>query len=389
MARTGPDAPPNVANETAVAGDKAIHREMLQLGMLVVIAILGFFFTRSVASSNRATTFRDAEAWFERGEQLLAAGRMDEAIESLRRASVRNRFDRRYALGLAHALAQKGDSDAARAALLTLREASPEDAEINLELARLAARRQDVTDATRFYHNALYAAWPAGSESARRQVRLELVEFLLQHGQTARGVAELLAMTGDLPDDAGTHVRVAQLFARAGDARRALDHFERALRLAPTDDAALVGAGASAFALADFARARRYLRQAHALGSEASRMRDVAEFVLSNDPVARGIGAPERRRRLRTSLDYLQDRLTGCSSGLATPAAGPVSPMLEEVDALRRQLQQRAPVDQDLIEAGVGLFDRIERHLAVACAPMTARDEALASIARRAVGESR
>src|SRR5690349_4578909 len=101
--------------------DALIHREILQIGVLMLIAVVSFFVTRAVAANNREQTFRDAEAWYGHGQQLLAAGRVEEAIASLRRASVRNRYERKYALALARALSEQGDTEAARATLLTLR----------------------------------------------------------------------------------------------------------------------------------------------------------------------------------------------------------------------------------------------------------------------------
>ena len=60
---------------------------------------------------------------------------------------------------------------------MTLRESEPEDREINLQLARLAASRQDVTEALRFYHNALYAPWPNehGWRAAGRETRARAI----------------------------------------------------------------------------------------------------------------------------------------------------------------------------------------------------------------------
>ena len=124
-----------------------IHREMLQLGVLILVAVAAFFVTRAVAASNRDMSLRDAAEWYRRGQQQIDAGAFDDAVDSFRRATVRNRTDKRYVLALARALALKHDDEAARSALLTLRESAPEDAEINLELARLAAHRQDVTEA--------------------------------------------------------------------------------------------------------------------------------------------------------------------------------------------------------------------------------------------------
>ena len=188
------------ANDT-VERTALIHREIFQLTVLILVAIGAFLLTRAVAASNREMSLRDAAEWYRQGQQAIEAGRVDDAIDSLRRATVRNRSDTRYVLALARALALKGDDDAARSVLLTLRESTPEDPDINLQLARLAAARQDVTDALRFYHNALYAPWPADQADARRRVRLELIRFLLTHDQASRALSELLALSTDLPDD--------------------------------------------------------------------------------------------------------------------------------------------------------------------------------------------
>lgn len=172
--------------------DALIHREFFQVAILIAIAVAGFFLTRAIAASTRSIAMADAEGWFERGQQQMAAGQVDAAIESLRRASVRNRSDRRYALALARALARNGDVEAARGALLTLRDASSENLEINVQL----------------------------------------VELLLESGQNGRALSELMALTSGLPDDAAVHVRVARLFERAGDSRHAREQYERAQALA-------------------------------------------------------------------------------------------------------------------------------------------------------------
>ena len=167
-----------------------IHREILQVGVLLIVAVAAFFVTRAVAASNRDMSLRDAAEWYRRGQQQIEAGELDDAIDSFRRATVRDRDEKRYVLALAQALALKRDDDAARGVLLTLRESAPEDPDINLQLARLAAARQDVTEALRFYHNALYAPWPTEQADARRQVRFELIRFLLTHDQTGRAQSQ-------------------------------------------------------------------------------------------------------------------------------------------------------------------------------------------------------
>lgn len=220
-----------------------VHREVIQLVLLIVVAVAAFWVTRAVAASNRGMSLSDAAAWFERGQREMSAGHLDLAVDALRRATVRNRTDRRYLLALAHALALTGDADAARRELLALREAAPEDADINLELARLAAGRDDATEAVRFYHNALYAPWASEASEARRRVRLELVRFLLTHRQPARATAELVALSTDLPDDVSHHLELARLFEQAatttGDSsstRRRSDSMPMPTRRSPAPD---------------------------------------------------------------------------------------------------------------------------------------------------------
>jgi len=289
-----------------------IHREIFQLSGLILVAIVAFLLTRAVAASNRDMSLRDAAEWFRRGQQEIAAGQIDNAIESFRRSTVRDRNDKRYVLALARALALKRDDEAARSALLTLRESAPEDPDINLELARLAAGRQDVTEALRFYHNALYAPWPSEQADARRRVRFELIKLLLTQNQTSRALSEVLALSTDLPDDAPLRLEVAQLFAKAGDNGHALDQFQRALRLAPENGEGLAGAGQAAFQLGDYVRARTYLRRAPADAEEVRNTREVVDLVLSNDPLANRLGSAERRRRLVANFSYAQRRLNTC-----------------------------------------------------------------------------
>src|SRR3954447_21094782 len=137
-----------------------VHRRTVQLILLVTVAVAAFFVTRAIAASNRAMELRDAAEWFRRGQEQMAHGTAGDAIVSFRRATARNRREKRYVLALASALAHERQYDAARSALLALRESSSEDPDVNLQLARLSAARQDVSEAVRYYHDTLYAPWP-------------------------------------------------------------------------------------------------------------------------------------------------------------------------------------------------------------------------------------
>jgi Flp pilus assembly protein TadD len=337
----------------------------------MVAAVGAFFLTRAVAANNRTMSVEDAAAWYARGQRALADGKIDDAVEAFRRATVRDRGDRTYVLALAGALTRNHDDDAARSLLLTLREGDPEDAEINLELARIAAGRHDLTEALRFYHNALYAPWTADRQDARRAVRVELIRFLLEHRQQTRAVGELMALTSDVPggvDRADAHDQLGTLFAQAGDDAHALDQFQRALRDTPDDADALAGAGEAGFRLGRYPLARSYFNRAHTRGDTP----EIVEHVLGDDPLGGRIPLAERRRRLSADVDYVNGRLAACGD----------ESFDDDIRALSGQLQGRPPIGEDGIEAGVDLVARAAGRIVERCPNPTPFDRALVLIGR-------
>jgi tetratricopeptide (TPR) repeat protein len=367
-----------------------VHRETIQLAALIVVAVAAFVLTQAVAANNRDLSVRNAAEWYRRGQQSVMSGRIDDAIDAFRRATVRNRTNRTYVLALARTLTLKGDYDSARRILLTLRESAPEDAELNLDLGRLAAARQDVTEVLRFYHDALYAPWPIDQAETRRTVRLALIRFLLTHNEAGRAQSELLAASADLPDDAPHHVELAKLFARAGDARNALVHFQRALRVAPDNRDASAGAGTAAFHLGQYSLAQRYLRQVPSQIEDAQDVRAIVDLVVSRDPTAARIGSRERRRRLDADVSYAQQRLADCLAGREPKPASVDEPTLVgELQTFERQLRRPAALDQDTIESGVDLIGRVEQEVLEHCGSPTPVDHALVLIARQHAVDSR
>lgn len=368
-------------NDPGSVVNARVHRELFQLLALIALAIAAFLVTRAIAISNREMTLGDAAEWFRRGQRAMDDGRVDDAIDALRRATVRDRDDRRYVLTLAQALALKHDQDGARSILLTLRESEPEDREINLQLARLAVARQDVTEALRFYHNALYAPWPNEMAGARRAVRLELARFLLGHAQAGRAVAELLALGADMPDELALHLELGQLFADAGDQPHARDQFQRALRQDPDNRAALAGAGLAAFGMADYAAARSWLRRLPPEADDARAARELTDLILSRDPLATRLGAAERRQRLAADIGYVEQRIRACiDDGHGSDASAALA---TEAQAFAGELARPGGLDQDTVETGVDLIDRLEADIAQRCGPATPLDRALALIGRR------
>jgi len=363
---------------------RLIQREVILLVVLAVIASGAFVFTREIARREHATSLADAAEWFAIGERQLREGRADAAVGSLRRATSRHRDNRRYVLTLARALAANGQQDEARAALLRLRELVPDDPDVSIELARLAAGRQDVVEAQRFYQNALYGIWAPGREHERLQLRVELIGMLLQHEDRGRALSEVVALSTNLPDAAPARTEAGQLFLAAGDPARALDQFTRALQLAPGDDDALAGAGEAAFALGDYAGVRRYFSRAANLPERLAEIGAVAQRVVDEDPLAPRLTLAARRARLQAAVSRAIARVDQC---LATrpSAAGTLDPLRAELDQMAPSIQIGVLRDQpELVDHGLDLVYRAQRAAADACGgPQDPEDRALLLIGER------
>jgi tetratricopeptide (TPR) repeat protein len=254
--------------------------------------------------------------------------------------------------------------------LLKLRESSPENGEINLELARMAAKMGDVPEAVRYYHNALYGVWPdrdSPLDQRLRDVRAELIELLIEDGEATSALSELLILSRDIPDTVGEHVRTGQLFLKNQDASRGLEHFSHALRLDRNSVDALIGAGLSEFELNKYSAAVRHLDAAFRLGAHsetAADALDVSKRVLADDPLAPDIGAESRVRRLLRGLKRADERLATClakgNSGSALVASR-LNALQAEVASLKPQLTAaQTRRDPDLIRSGLGVLYRVE-----------------------------
>lgn len=360
-----------------------VRHEMVQLTGLIAATIIAFFLTRTVAAGNRDNALRDADTWYRHGRAAMTAGRLDEATDAFRRAAARRRGERTYGLALASALASRGDAAAARQQLLVLRESAPEDPVINLELARLAASRDDAAEAQRFYYNALYAPWAPERTDDRRGVRMELIRLLVRHGEQRRALSELLAVSAEVPPDARHQSEIAELFAAAGDERRALTHFEQALARAPDDAAALAGAGLAAFHLGNYALARKYLHRSNGAGGPVAETRTIVDFVLDQDPLAPRLGAAERRRRIDAALTRARTRLAMCTTTTPDTTADDRATLQTALDRFQPRLRQRGAIDQDTAEDALELTSRIERSAGSRCAPPALEDRALLLIGLR------
>jgi tetratricopeptide (TPR) repeat protein len=175
---------------------RIVQRQVVLLILLCVLTVPLFLFTRAIAARNRSRNLEVGNIWYQLGQQQLHAGKTQQAIESFRNATTNDHDNANYTLALAAALAAENHIDEARQALLRLRAAAPESGEINLNLARLDAKEDKMSEAVHYYHNALYGVWPPDQTAVQRsKVRTELVRFLLAAGDKSQALSELLLLS--------------------------------------------------------------------------------------------------------------------------------------------------------------------------------------------------
>jgi tetratricopeptide (TPR) repeat protein len=361
---------------------RLLHRELVLLVTLAAAAMAAFFLTRWFADVNAAQHRRDASAWYERGRAALQAGDATHAVAALRRASRLDPRSRETVFALATAYAASGDDGEARRLLAGLREASPDDAEVNLQLGRLEARSGDLALATRYYHAAVDALWRVEQAPQRRPIRIELIKLLLARGDTSRALSEALRLTPDLPDTVPAQIEAGELFLAAGDAGRALARFTAALLREPHNPAALAGAGRSAFAQGEYARAQRYLAATEDTSAAVAEARQLTDLVLRNDPLAVRLSRRERIDRLSADLAQAAERVTACAATLRQSGgdAADLEASGEQMAAVVTSLGR--DTEADAIESGTELAYRAVRRAAQSCPPPSPFDRALMLIGR-------
>lgn len=361
-----------------------VHRELVVLGVLIGIAVVAFLATRAVATANRRMHVQDAQAWFNRQQSAARAGRLDEAIDAARRAVAEDPNDRRYRLALADVLAASARDGEAERVLLSLRSEAPDNADASLRLARIAVRRSD-GDAARRYYRAALAAFEPSDMPIRDQVRLEFVHFLLDQSDRNRALAELVVLSGTLPDGSDARLELGRLYLRAGDAARATEEFANVLHAHPNHAEALAAAGQAAFAEGDYASAQRYFTATTVTSPDVIELRNLVTLILTNDPLARRIGTRERTRRLTAGINAAVVLLNECLTRQPTRNDTLVGALAAEARAVERRWASAAsrPTLDD-VEEGMELIVRIERTVAEACgAPVTPIHQALLLIAKQ------
>ncbi len=361
---------------------------ILTFGAVVGFAAVGHLVTRYTLNQQAR-----GRKLYQQGLAEASAGNYDNAIETFRAALTCDPRNSQYQLSLARALRDSNDPaylDEAESYLVALWQRAPQDAAVNLALARVAAHRGSIDDAIRYYHNAMYGVWNSDPDANRNRARVELIEYLLKKNARAQADSELIALTTSLPRDLAAHVQAAQLFMQAQDYAGALAQYELVLHFEPQNPQALAGAGEAAYRTGDYAQAQRFLRNAVNVDPQDETSRqflEIADLVLHADPFHRHISDAERNRRIAADFAQAETRLKECAqktnvnldaAAPSTPASSPLLSLQQRWTSVKPDLQHlESPSEADLPDAVMDVVFQIEQQTAAACGQPQGLDLAL------------
>jgi tetratricopeptide (TPR) repeat protein len=182
------------------------------------------------------------------------------------------------------------------------------------------------------------------------------------------------------------------MFREAGDRNRALSTYKQALETDRHEHAALVGAGETAFEMADYRTAVEYLERAVRTGaaSEIDKAElATARLALNMDPMAPRLSRAEADRRTLNAYAFAVSRLNDCLTSRAlnphpAPAENDLQQLSQQADKLKSQAKasvlRRNP---DLRVTLIDFVSSVEETTAKECGTPSGPDLALLLIAKK------
>ena len=243
---------------------KLIVHDALAISVLSLVTVLLFVVTLFLFRSFESHRDELAKRWSGRGVLALSKDHPIQAIGALRTALTYSPGNRAYQLLLAEALAKAGHTEESYNYFLGLWTTQPGDGQINLWLARLDAKRGDRAAAIKYYRASIYGTWEGDGVARRRDVRLELAQYLLDQKQYDDARTEVLIAAGNNPSNPALETKLAAMLQQAGDTPDALAYYQKAIAADPKNAKALMSAGRLLYANGRFLDARHLFDRADA-----------------------------------------------------------------------------------------------------------------------------
>jgi Flp pilus assembly protein TadD len=318
---------------------RLIFADTLSLVTLFAITALLAILTNYLYQSYASHQVSLAARWLQRGDQALRDNKPQAAIDALSSALAYAPNDRGTAIKLAEALASAGRIQEATVYFNALLESQQGNGLINLQLARLAARQGNEGQAIEDFQKAIYGNWEGDGYVRRREVRFELINYLIAHHLLDQARSELLVASGNAPaDDISVQLEIARSMEQAQDPSDAFHLYRTILHHHPSLREALDGAGRTAFRLGRYLEAKHYLARALELPATEADKVESAALRQSRDQLSEasrilalypspGLKPTERDARILTARKLAMARLTTCvnakAAAPATPSAAP------------------------------------------------------------------
>lgn len=364
-----------------------IIREPLLVAILVLITVAFSVFTHAYSQAYDRRRAVLGMQWFDRGQHDLRDNLPAAAVEDFRTALLYDPRNWEYGMHLAKALMQANHAEQALNYYLSLWQRNPSSAPVNLQLARLYARKDETANAERYFNGAVFGDWPNNADDNRRAASLELIHYYLDRGDIGHAESQLILLSGNLPEDPQLHTRVANLYTRVGDEQRALGQFREALTLDPGYVPAIEGGGEAAFRIGDFRTAQSYLTRAIRLdpsNATTKNLLDILEAVFALNPYQQGISEAQKIERTLHAFEAVGNRLQSCSNTQQSSAPSPVGPFVERWKQLKaianpRFLKQHPEEMETLLDFTASAEKLAQSH----CSEPTVEDSALVAIAHQ------
>lgn len=313
-----------------------LRRRQLMLhdgvAFLILTTATGILFAVTLLLFRSFSTHRAdlAVRYSERGRIALAESRPKDAIAALRTSLIYAPSERSTEFLLAQALGADGRLEESRNYFLNLWDSQPGDGFINLQLARLSRQSKQKQQAIDYYRASIYGSWYGSGDTRRREVRLELADYLLTVKDTAAAQAELLIAASNAPENPSLQIDLGDRLLRADDPAEALNQYRKAIAESSRNPIAYEKAGLLAFQMGNYLQARDWLERAlresaGAPGSAADPEGDTAtllkkvERILTLDP-NRAANRADRITRLMDSRIIAQRRFEACQKQNPSPA---------------------------------------------------------------------
>ncbi len=282
----------------------------------LIIAALAAF-DQFLKNTEEAELRGEAKHFDARGSELLALGKVDEAVEAFRRAHSLDRRHLSYQLDLTDALMKAGKLGEAAPLIDEVLQREPNDGRANLIAARLALKRGNLKEVEPYYHRAVYGRWPDDGPGRRLAARMELIGYLEKNGSKRELLAELLPVEEDAGNNAALQRRLAHLFLIAGSASRAADLYHTLIQHDSQDASAYAGLGEVELERGRYREARNaFLEALRRKPGDASILQrsGLSSTMASLDPTPRRLPSLEKYARSLRILELTRGSLQECSA---------------------------------------------------------------------------